>query len=50
MCIRESDRTYPISTNGVLRNGATDFDMKNTRAAITTKPGTTVYGLSLIHI
>jgi len=42
----EDDRTYPISTNGVLRNGATDFDMKNTRAAITTKTGTTVYGNS----
>ena len=42
----EDDGTYPISTNGVLRNGATDFDMKNTRAAITTKTGTTVYGNS----
>lgn len=29
-----------------MRNGATDFDMKNTRAAITTKTGTTVYGNS----
>ena len=35
-----------IATNGVLSGGATDFDMKNTRAAITTKTGTTVYGNS----
>ena len=42
----EGDATYPIATYGVLRNGATTFDMKNTRAAITTKTGTTVYGNS----
>ena len=42
----EDDGTYPISTNGVLRNGANTFEMKNTRAAITTKTGTTVYGNS----
>ena len=35
-----------IATNGVLSGGANTFEMKNTRAAITTKTGTTVYGNS----